>query len=487
MGSREPRRRAGPDRSIDRNRGGDVQIPRLLLRGSRGGADTKFVTPRLSARPRTRLLALAAAFAVVATLGVPAAATSAKDPVPTPAQIAAEKAKAALLGAQAVSQTKQLAAEQARLQALATQSSAALQQFNDATGQAGQARAQEAQARELEAQARAAADAAAAQFAAAKASEDVARTKLRRYASGLYRQGQYGQIAQYGTLLESGNPAEFARRLQSMRIVGTTNSGVLDDLEVARGAAKAAQDKADQAQGQAEAAKRQAEAARQQAEAAEAAAAAARQQAAALATAQKRQVVAVDAARAASQAGAAAATSRAQQMEKARAEALRRAAEDAKRRAREQAQGIPALADGCANPLPATRGGYRNGCIPKAALKSIWGYPYHFLRGDAAAAFDRMSRDYAGTFGKPICVTDSYRSYAQQVALKALKPVLAAAPGTSNHGWGQAVDLCDGINSFSSVTHQWMRTNAPRFGWYLPSWAQQGGSKPEPWHWEFGG
>jgi hypothetical protein len=447
------------------------------------------------------LYALAAAFAVVATLGVPAAATSAKDPVPTPAQIAAEKAKAAQLAAQAVAQTKQLAAAQARLQDLADQSSAALQQFNDATGQAGlaraaeaQAQAAEAQAQAAEAQARSAAEAAAAQFAAAKAGEDDARAKLRRYASSLYRQGQYGQLAQYGTLLESGNPAEFARRLQAVRMVGTTSSGVLDDLEVARAAAKQAQDVADQAHQQAEAARRQAEesrqraaAARQQAEAAEAAAAAARQQAAGLASQQKRQVAAVDAARAASQAGAAAATDRAKQMEKARAEALRRAAEDAKRRASEQAQGIPALADGCANPYPATRDGYRNGCIPKSALKSIWAYPYHFLRGDAAAAFDRMSRDYAGTFGKPICVTDSYRSYAQQVALKALKPVLAATPGTSNHGWGQAVDLCDGVNSFNSVTHQWMRANAPRFGWYLPSWAQQGGSKPEPWHWEFGG
>jgi D-alanyl-D-alanine carboxypeptidase len=445
------------------------------------------VTSRLPARPHARLLALAAALAVVATLGVPAAATSAKDPVPTPAQIAAEKAKAAQLAARAVAQTKQLAAEQARLQELANQSSAALQQFNDATGQAGQARAAEAQARAAEAQARAAAEAAAAQFESAKADEDEARTKLRRYASALYRQGQYGQLVQYGTLLESGNPAEFARRLQSVRIVATTSSGAVDDLETARAAAKAAQDLADEAHQQAEAARSQAEASRQQAEAAEAAAAAARQQAAALASQQKRQVAAVDAARAASQAGSAAATNRAQQMEKARAEALRRAAEDAKRRAREQAQGIPALADGCANPYPETRGGYRNGCIPKAALKSVWGYPYHYLRGDAAAAFDRMSRDYAGTFGKPICVTDSYRSYAQQVALKAIKPVLAATPGTSNHGWGQAVDLCDGVNSFNSVTHQWMRANAPRFGWYLPSWAQQGGSKPEPWHWEFGG
>jgi hypothetical protein len=25
------------------------------------------------------------------------------------------------------------------------------------------------------------------------------------------------------------------------------------------------------------------------------------------------------------------------------------------------------------------------------------------------------------------------------------------------------------------------------YGFFHPSWAQQGGSKPEPWHWEFAG
>ena len=29
--------------------------------------------------------------------------------------------------------------------------------------------------------------------------------------------------------------------------------------------------------------------------------------------------------------------------------------------------------------------------------------------------------------------------------------------------------------------------NASLFGWSHPAWAQQGGSKPEPWHFEFGG
>ena len=59
-------------------------------------------------------------------------------------------------------------------------------------------------------------------------------------------------------------------------------------------------------------------------------------------------------------------------------------------------------------------------------------------------------------------------------------------PGTSNHGWGLAVDLCGGIQSFTSPQHDWMSKYAGRFGWRSPHGRQQGGSKPEPWHWEFG-
>jgi LAS superfamily LD-carboxypeptidase LdcB len=131
--------------------------------------------------------------------------------------------------------------------------------------------------------------------------------------------------------------------------------------------------------------------------------------------------------------------------------------------------------------------GFANGQIPAADLCPIWGAPGHLLRADAAAAFDRMSKAYARQFGRPICVTDSYRSFRQQVALYAVKPNLAARPGTSNHGWGLAVDLCGGVQSFGTVEHTWLFTHAPLYGWFHPSWAEPTGSRPEPWHWEFAG
>jgi hypothetical protein len=131
--------------------------------------------------------------------------------------------------------------------------------------------------------------------------------------------------------------------------------------------------------------------------------------------------------------------------------------------------------------------GYTNGAIPAAALCPLWAAPGQALRADAAAGFERLAQAYAAEFASPLCVTDSYRPLAQQVRLYAEKPTLAARPGTSNHGWGTALDLCGGIQSFGTLQHAWMLAHAPLYGWFHPAWAEPTGSRPEPWHWEFAG
>jgi hypothetical protein len=130
--------------------------------------------------------------------------------------------------------------------------------------------------------------------------------------------------------------------------------------------------------------------------------------------------------------------------------------------------------------------GQQNGNLDPASLCPLWMAPGQRLRGDAAAAFDKMSKYHAATVGGPLCVTDSYRSYSEQVSLYRRKPGLAAVPGTSEHGWGKAVDFCGGIQNTGSAAYDWMKANARTFGWVHPDWAEPSGSKPEPWHWEFG-
>ena len=109
----------------------------------------------------------------------------------------------------------------------------------------------------------------------------------------------------------------------------------------------------------------------------------------------------------------------------------------------------------------------------------------HWLRPDAAATYVAMDAAYAAAFGAPMCITDSYRNYGAQESLYWQKPNLAAVPGSSNHGWGLAVDLFCGVEAYSSAQHAWLDEHGDEFGWVNPGWAQSGGSRPEPWHWEF--
>ncbi len=127
--------------------------------------------------------------------------------------------------------------------------------------------------------------------------------------------------------------------------------------------------------------------------------------------------------------------------------------------------------------------GASNGRIPISDLCAI--PDGLLLRDDAAAAWARLGAAYEKAYGDQPCTTGGYRSLDDQQRLYSIKPGLAARPGTSNHGWGVAVDLCGGIESFGTDEYLWMQENAGRFGWQNPRWAQAGGSRPEPWHWEF--
>lgn len=135
-------------------------------------------------------------------------------------------------------------------------------------------------------------------------------------------------------------------------------------------------------------------------------------------------------------------------------------------------------------------GGHENGRIPDAAMCEFKTARGHKARCDAAENFDVLNEEYKKKFGAYMSITDSYRDYDAQVRVRAAKPTLAAVPGTSNHGWGLALDIGSGMSNPLSATYGWMRANGPSHGWIHPTWARtiaEGGSKPEAWHWEFVG
>lgn len=134
--------------------------------------------------------------------------------------------------------------------------------------------------------------------------------------------------------------------------------------------------------------------------------------------------------------------------------------------------------------LSAQAAAYGNGEIPSNLLCDVSFDASVLLRCDAAAALEDLDAAYANQFGGHLAINSTYRSYAAQVSTKAAKGYLAATPGTSNHGDAVAVDLS--IGGYGSAEYVWLLANAPAFGWDNPSWARAGGSKAEPWHWEFG-
>ncbi|MEV0136456.1 M15 family metallopeptidase [Dactylosporangium sp. NPDC050688] len=142
------------------------------------------------------------------------------------------------------------------------------------------------------------------------------------------------------------------------------------------------------------------------------------------------------------------------------------------------ASGRSAALAGASGPAAALKDRYDNGRIPAAALAEV-GSTGHRLAAPAAAAMEALLRR-AQADGVTIGITDSYRGYDEQVDLARRKGLysqggLAAKPGTSDHGWGLAVDL-----DLDAKAQAWMRANAGRFGFTEDT-------PREPWHWKFTG
>lgn len=132
-------------------------------------------------------------------------------------------------------------------------------------------------------------------------------------------------------------------------------------------------------------------------------------------------------------------------------------------------------------------GPWVNGKLTPDQLCTLdWG-PHEPLRPDAAVALKEMNNAFVARFGFDMCITDGYRPLEDQFESRSLYGHMAAAPGTSNHGYGLAVDFCLPMLAKPDVW-AWFQDNAATFGWHNPPWAIPGNpkfEKTEQWHWEF--
>lgn len=130
--------------------------------------------------------------------------------------------------------------------------------------------------------------------------------------------------------------------------------------------------------------------------------------------------------------------------------------------------------------LPVSFDGELNGQLPADHL-CLLPDGINYLRADAAQNFAQMNEQFKEDFGRNICLQEGYRSFADQIRIKAKRGWLAASPGTSLHGFGVAFDLCGGDDTGSP--RDWLVTNAAAYGFENPEWAKF--RKYEPWHWEY--
>lgn len=131
--------------------------------------------------------------------------------------------------------------------------------------------------------------------------------------------------------------------------------------------------------------------------------------------------------------------------------------------------------------------GYPNGQIPITAMVPMESRGETFwLEPSAQLWWLRLASEFKRAWGVDLDITDGYRDLARQQYYWDLyqsgQGNIAARPGTSNHGWGQAVDIyTPAYGSSSSPQHAWLREWAPKFGW---TW-DTGRASGESWHWEF--
>lgn len=135
-----------------------------------------------------------------------------------------------------------------------------------------------------------------------------------------------------------------------------------------------------------------------------------------------------------------------------------------------------------------SKDGKKNGELEGSDLQTLKHHSGKQLSPKAAKDFDKMEDKFKEEKGRVFKgFTDSYRTYSSQWDIfdydrcirtgesrkKDEVDIPVALPGTSNHGWGEAVDI------FDSEGQTWMKENGKKYGW---CWGE---APTEAWHFTY--
>lgn len=106
-----------------------------------------------------------------------------------------------------------------------------------------------------------------------------------------------------------------------------------------------------------------------------------------------------------------------------------------------------------------------------------------------------MNRAFKAKFGEDLYIDLGYRTASQQKSIyNELGGMIAAKPGTSVHEKALSIDVPEHAKyEWGSERFQWLKTNAPKYGWEHPKrvWQYNSAGKLNPyreyWHFDYVG
>ncbi|GAB3714499.1 peptidoglycan-binding protein [Mariniluteicoccus flavus] len=130
---------------------------------------------------------------------------------------------------------------------------------------------------------------------------------------------------------------------------------------------------------------------------------------------------------------------------------------------------------------PKKSGAYRNGQLPSSILCTVPFSPKDKVACYMLPDLVAFNEAHKKMFGSNISITGNNNAYrplsVQEHYWRTLPRGQAARPGTSNHGWGLAIDISN-VGGHGTARYRWLNSNAGKYGF-------DDNVGHEAWHWEY--
>lgn len=129
-----------------------------------------------------------------------------------------------------------------------------------------------------------------------------------------------------------------------------------------------------------------------------------------------------------------------------------------------------------------------NGRLASSNLVAIsWDPGQNLIAGPALGDLTKLNKAFKKKFGRNLEIDLTYRTRGTQEYLyRELGRMIAAKPGTSNHGWGLAIDFPETRDyGFDGTYYKWLKAYSKRYGWVHHKVYEKGSPYAEAWHFEY--